>query len=184
MDENTEAFEVGVMCEILEVSRSGFYAWRERPESQRALESVRLGALVEKVHQESRNNYGVPRVHAALQAQGETCGLHRVERLMREKNLHGRVRRRYRTTTKADARHPGQSPAGGVTGLGAGIAVISVIQSSRRARECRKRRMPQITRHILQCGFCSESRSDWCRIRIRSGTERQRDRRDDVRDRG
>lgn len=94
------------MCEILEVSRSGFYAWRERPESQRALESVRLGALVEKVHQESRNNYGVPRVHAALQAQGETCGLHRVERLMREKNLHGRVRRRYRTTTKADARHP------------------------------------------------------------------------------
>jgi len=103
--ENMETFEVGVMCGILEVSRSGFYAWRERPESKRALESVRLGALVEKVHEESRKNYGVPRVHAALRALGEKCGRHQVARLMREKDLHGRVRRRYRTTTKADARH-------------------------------------------------------------------------------
>jgi len=94
------------MCDILEVSRSGFYAWRERPESKRALESARLGALVEEVHEESRRNYGVPRVHAELRARGEECGRHQVARLMREKDLHGRVRRRYRTTTKADARHP------------------------------------------------------------------------------
>jgi putative transposase len=94
------------MCGVLEVSRSGFYAWRERPESVRALESVRLGNLIEKVHKESRKNYGVPRVHAALRTLGEKCGRHRVARLMGEKDLRGRVRRRYRTTTKADARHP------------------------------------------------------------------------------
>jgi transposase InsO family protein len=101
-----DTFEVGVMCGVLEVSRSGFYAWRERPESERALESVRLGTLVEKVHEKSRRNYGAPRMHAALRTLGEKCGRHRVARLMREKGLRGRVRRRYRTTTKADARHP------------------------------------------------------------------------------
>ena len=106
MAENTEVFEVGVMCDVLDVSRSGFYAWRERPESERESESVRLATLVEKIHEESRKTYGVARMHAELRALGEKCGRHRVARLMREKELHGRVRRRYRTTTKADARHP------------------------------------------------------------------------------
>ena len=94
------------MCSVLEVSRSGFYAWCERPESKRDLESARLGTLVEQVHRESRRNYGVPRVHAKLRARGETCGRNRVARLMRERNLRGRVKRRYRTTTKSDARNP------------------------------------------------------------------------------
>ena len=106
VDENMETFEVGVMCGILRVARSGFYAWRERPESKRDVESARLGKLVEKVHEESRRNYGSPRVHAKLRAMGEKVGRHRVTRLMREKGLHGRVKRPYRTTTKADASHP------------------------------------------------------------------------------
>ena len=94
------------MCNVLGVSRSGFYAWKERPESQRSMEATRLGALVKAVHEESRKNYGAPRVHAEMKARGEKCGRHRVARLMREKGLHGRVRRRYRTTTKSDPRHP------------------------------------------------------------------------------
>ena len=106
VDEHQEAFEVGVMCGILEVSRSGFYAWCERPESKRAKESTRLGVLVAEVHEKSRKNYGVPRVHAELRARGEKCGRHRVARLMRERKLQGRVKRRYQTTTKADARNP------------------------------------------------------------------------------
>jgi putative transposase len=106
VDEHQESFEVGVMCGILEVSRSGFYAWCERPESNRARESARIGTLVEQIHKRSRKNYGVPRVHAELQAQGEKVGHNRVARLMQAKDLHGRVRRRYRTTTKSDAKHP------------------------------------------------------------------------------
>lgn len=106
VDENQETFEVGLMCSTLEVSRSGYYAWCGRPLSERALESERLGALVEQVHAESRRNYGVPRVHAALRARGETCGRNQVARLMRQRQLQGRMRRRYRTTTKADARDP------------------------------------------------------------------------------
>lgn len=104
VDENKRIFEVGVMCGVLQVSRSGYYAWRDRPTSPRAVESSRLGALVAEVHAASRKNYGAPRVHAELRARGEKCGRHRVARLMRERELHGRVRRRYRTTTKSDPR--------------------------------------------------------------------------------
>ena len=105
VDENRESFEVGVMCEALAVSRSGYYAWCERPRSARAQESERLGALVERAHVESRGTYGGPRVHAELRARGESCGRNRVARLMRERGLRGRTKRRFRTTTKSDARN-------------------------------------------------------------------------------
>jgi transposase InsO family protein len=105
VEENRGAFEVGAMCGALEVSRSGYYAWCERPKSERAEESERLGAMVERIHEESRSTYGVPRVHAELQAHGETCGRNRVARLMRERGLRGKTKRRFRTTTKADVRH-------------------------------------------------------------------------------
>lgn len=106
VDEHREAFEVGVMCHVLEVSRSGFYAWCERPESHRTQESARLSTRIEQIHQKSRKNYGVPRVHADLLAEGEHVGRNRVARLMKAKGLRGRVRRRYRTTTKSDPQHP------------------------------------------------------------------------------
>ena len=106
VDEHQDEFEVGLMCSTLEVSRSGYYAWCERPESRRSLESERLGGLVEQIHEESRQNYGVPRVHAELRSRGERCGRSRVARLMRELGLSGRTRRRYRTTTKADPQNP------------------------------------------------------------------------------
>ena len=93
------------MCHVFEISRSGFYAWCERPESARAQESARLSSMVEQIYQESRKNYGVPRVHAELQAKGEKVGRNRVARLMKAKGLRGRVRRRYRTTTKSDPQH-------------------------------------------------------------------------------
>jgi putative transposase len=106
VDEHRKQFEVGAMCRVLEVSRTGFYAWCTRPQSNRAEESARLGKLVEQSHQASRKNYGVPRVHADLQAQGERVSRKRVARLMQARGLRGRVRRRYRTTTKSDPQHP------------------------------------------------------------------------------
>jgi transposase InsO family protein len=105
VDEHRETFEVGAMCEVFEISRSGFYAWRDRPKSHRAKESERLGVMVEQIHEKSRAIYGVPRVHAELRARGTACGRKRVARLMREKGLRGKAKRRFRTTTKANARH-------------------------------------------------------------------------------
>lgn len=93
------------MCSILEVSRSGFYAWCTREESRRSREGRRLTALIHEEHERSRRTYGALRVHAALKRRGETCGLHRVERLMRAAGIRSRVRRRFRTTTDSDHVH-------------------------------------------------------------------------------
>jgi transposase InsO family protein len=94
------------MCSTLEVSRSGFYAWLGRGESRRAREDLRLTALIREEHQRSRGTYGAPRIHAALKRRGEVCGLHRVERLMREAGIRSKVRRKFKKTTDSNHRHP------------------------------------------------------------------------------
>ena len=73
-----EAFPVGLMCQVLEVGTSGFYAWLKRPESLRSRENRRLLVEIKAVHQRSRQTYGSPRIHADLQANGHVCGKHRV----------------------------------------------------------------------------------------------------------
>jgi transposase InsO family protein len=88
---------------VLKVSRSGFYAWFERPESKRTRADRRLGVLVGEAHARSRGTYGSPRVRAELRAHGEHVGRKRVARLMRAQALRGRDRRRFTKTT--DSKH-------------------------------------------------------------------------------
>lgn len=97
------AFPVVLMCRLLGVSKSGFYAWRDRPESSRSRDDARLAVDIAAVHKRSRGRYGSPRVHAELHAGGVRVGRKRVERLMREQGLRARPRRRFRKTT--DSRH-------------------------------------------------------------------------------
>jgi putative transposase len=59
------------MCRVLEVSTSGYYAWRERPPSARASADHVLGERIAAIHERSRGTYGVPRIHAQLGAEGE-----------------------------------------------------------------------------------------------------------------
>ena len=95
---------VTVMCRVLEVSTSGFYAWQHRAPSARAREDVRLKVLVGESFARSRRTYGSPRVHADLA--GEHVGRNRIMRLMRAGGLVARVRRRYRSTTMSDHDQP------------------------------------------------------------------------------
>ena len=90
------------MCRVLEVSRSGYYAWLGRFPSRRAREDVRLQERVEAIHARSRGTYGAPRIHAELRAEGIRVGRKRVARLMREARLEGVSRRWRRGTTKRD----------------------------------------------------------------------------------
>ena len=93
------AFPVALMCRLLGVSTSGFYAWRDRPESGRSRDDARLAVDIAATHKRSRGRYGSPRVHAELRAQGVRVGRKRVERLMREQGLCARPRRRFCKTT-------------------------------------------------------------------------------------
>ena len=93
------AFPIALMCRVLGVSVSGFYAWRKRPMPERAKVDARLAVEVAASHKRSRGRYGSPRVHADLRASGVRVGRKRVERLMREQGLQARRRRRFKKTT-------------------------------------------------------------------------------------
>lgn len=93
---------VSLLCRVLGVSRSGYYAWRERPPSRRSREDAALTERIERIHLRSRETYGYPRVHAELRALGVRCGRRRVARLMRKAGLRGCLRGKRRRTTRRD----------------------------------------------------------------------------------
>ena len=83
------------------MSRSGYYSWLSRCESERSQANRRLLSDIRMVHDRSRKTYGSPRVTAELHAQGVCCGENRVARLMRENGIRSKRRRKYRVTTNS-----------------------------------------------------------------------------------
>jgi putative transposase len=96
--DHQQAYAVTVMCGVLEVSVSGYSAWRKREPSQHSREDAQLAEKVNTAFQSNRRVYGSPRIHAELHAQGIPCARKRVARLMRELGLSAR-RPGHRTTT-------------------------------------------------------------------------------------
>ena len=93
---------VAMMCRVLEVSPSGYWAWSKRPPSPRALADAELTERIRDIHHPSRGTSGAPRVHAELRDDGTRCSRKRVARLMREDGLEGVHRRRSARTTVQD----------------------------------------------------------------------------------
>ena len=99
-------YPVSLLCQVLQVTRSGYYAWRRGPESARAQEDRRLLVKIQTSHTTSKQTYGSPRIHAHLCQQGETCGRHRVARIMRAAGVVAKHRRKFRATTNSAHQFP------------------------------------------------------------------------------
>jgi HTH-like domain len=126
IDQEKAHHAVSLLCRVLGVSRAGFYAWRSRPLSARAVADQALTAQIRAIHERSRGTYGAPRVHAELRLDhGVGVGRKRVARLMGSAGLVGCHRRRRRGLTRRDPRPPrpptwsgGSSPPRHRTGSG------------------------------------------------------------------
>src|SRR6266571_4614559 len=99
---NQALFSIRAMCRVLEVSASGYYAWRKRKRSARAREDEKLQQRIEAIHRHSRQTYGVPRIHAELQQEGTKVGRKRIARLMKSSALAGVSRRQSTVATRRD----------------------------------------------------------------------------------
>jgi putative transposase len=101
--EHQQEYAITLMCQVLEVSVSGYYAWCKRPVSAHQREDARLSAEIQTIFLENRQVYGSPRIHAALQARGMRCGRKRVVRLMQALGLQAKRHRQHKpTTTNSD----------------------------------------------------------------------------------
>jgi putative transposase len=104
VDELAQDYPVRTLCELLEVRRSGYYAWRHRQETARAIANRRLAQEIVRVHRQKKGRYGSPRVTQQLRREGHLCNHKRVERLMRQHGLKGCSSRRHRVRT-TDSNH-------------------------------------------------------------------------------
>jgi transposase InsO family protein len=103
--DHQETFPVQRMCAVLDVSRSGYYAWQARPVSQREMANQELLEQIRAVYAQSHETYGSPRIHRELKGRGISCGENRVARLMRRHGIRAKQAKRYKRTTKANAAH-------------------------------------------------------------------------------
>ena len=97
--EHSQVYPVVRLCQVLEVSSSGYYAWCDRPESPRAQQNRRLTTKIAVFHRASRGIYGSPRIHRDLVDSGEQVSVKRVARLMRMQGIQSKMARRFVITT-------------------------------------------------------------------------------------
>ena len=105
IDEHLSDLPLEVVCDVLAVSRSGYYAWRDRPASSHNQRRAELAAKIHSVHADNRRVYGSPRIFQALVAQGEQVCENTVAKVMRLEGLRAKVKRKFvpRTTDSAHA---------------------------------------------------------------------------------
>ena len=99
-----EEFQVSQMCELLNVSRSGYYAWRQRPVSRREMANQQLLEKIEAAYAASGGRYGSPRIYQEVKDE-LPCSLNRVARLMRQHGIQAKQTKRYKRTTRRNENH-------------------------------------------------------------------------------
>jgi len=101
---HSQQYSITLLCQALEVSVSGYYAWCQREVSEHQREDARLSAEIQQIFLEHRQVYGSPRIHAVLKARGVHCSRKRVVRLMQQLGLSAGRKRSRKPTTKSDPR--------------------------------------------------------------------------------
>ena len=104
IDEHKEQWPVRLLCETLEVSPTGYYAWRQRPRSAQEQRQDTLLVEIRAIHAEVKARYGSPRIHKELVARGHTCCVNTVAKLMRDNDIRAKTARKFRITT-TDSNH-------------------------------------------------------------------------------
>jgi putative transposase len=99
-------YPIRLLCEVLDVTPSGYYAWVDRPASPKKIADAQLLLEIKAALVRGRGAYGSPRVHRELRAHGIRVGKKRIERLMRENGLEARQKRRFVHTTDSRHEHP------------------------------------------------------------------------------
>lgn len=99
-------FSIAALCRVMQVSRSGYYAWLKRPESNRSRENRQLVEQIRDIHQQSRHTYGSPRIHAELQTMGVVCSENRIARLMQQHGIAVIRKRKFTRTTDSNHHLP------------------------------------------------------------------------------
>ncbi len=97
-----DEFPISRMCQVLAVSRSGYYAWCARPISAREMANEALLVKIKDLFDQHKGRYGSPRIHRALRREGERCSHKRVARLMRQQGMRARRKRSYKRTTQSN----------------------------------------------------------------------------------
>ena len=106
IDDHMEDFEVGRMCEIFEVSRSGYYTWKNRTVSSRQMKQQELTQAMKEIHQETREVYGSPRMHQELLDRGHEVSENTVAKLMKESGIQAKTRKKFINTTDSNHSRP------------------------------------------------------------------------------
>jgi putative transposase len=104
IEERHDEWPITVLCRVLGVSRSGFYAWRARDASAAEERREELTEEVKEIHAQVKARYGSPRIHAELVARGHGCCVNMVAQVMREAGIAAKTKRKFRQTT--DSNHP------------------------------------------------------------------------------
>jgi putative transposase len=102
IEEHRSRWSVRLLCETLEVSPAGYYAWRQRPTSARQQRRDTLAVEIRAIHAEVKARYGSPRIHAELMARGQDCCVNTVARLMRDAGIVAKTARKFRCTTDSN----------------------------------------------------------------------------------
>jgi len=104
--EHAKQFPLAALCRVMQVARSGYFAWRRRPESPRQQANRALVTQIKAAHAHSRKTYGRRRIHAQLQRGGIACSPNRVGRLMRRNGIYGLRKRKFQATTNSKHSFP------------------------------------------------------------------------------